>query len=562
MTWGPLSRYTGPEGEGAQVTNEGRKFGAMLLLAALAWVGLCGMALAERRLAFVVGIDRYPHLDGDAQLQRAISDADSIAQRLGTLGFAVTKLSDAAVLDQDVFLKRFAAWTREIQPGDFALFYFAGHGVSINNVNYLVPADMPNLSEADEYLFRAHALDETDIRDRIKARGAGVTLLMLDACRNNPFGSGDRSVAPTRGLARIEPSKGVLTIYSAGYGQTALDRLSDAGDPSPNSVFTRVVLSELDKPDENLLDLSENVRNRVAELAQSVGHEQVPAVDNELLGGRQIYLSGSKPVAPPPAPTADEVMWGYIKTTTDAVVLHKFIEAYPSSPHRGEADARLASLERPVVVPEPEADDVAWRYLQRTTDPDALERFIADFPESRHAVEAQERLASLAVPPAVPSVATSPPKVAPADERAWTRVATSNAPQDVRDFLRGFPQSGFSDEAKRRLQALDDAAWATASAGDLAGVGRYLFNFPDGLHRKQANDRLTELEVSKPQLQDPKPTLVPVPTHRATRRPPTAVAQVRHAALKPAPVPHRLVKAAEPPRGSKCFGFGGEQYCP
>ena len=548
------------------MSNKGQQLARISLLVLLALVGLCGEAFAERRLAFVVGIDRYPHLDGDAQLQRAISDADSIGQRLGTLGFDVTRLSDATVVDQDVFLKRFASWTREIQPGDFAFFYFAGHGVSINNVNYLVPADMPNLSEADEYLFRAHALDETDIRDRIRARGAGVTLLMLDACRNNPFGSSDRSVAPTRGLARIEPTKGVLTIYSAGYGQTALDRLSDAGDSNPNSVFTRVVLAELDKPEENLLDLSENVRNRVAELAQSVGHEQVPAVDNELLGGRQIYLSAPKPVAPP-APAADDVMWSYIGSTTDATVLHKFIEAYPSSPHRGEADTRLASLERPVVLPptppEPTADDVAWRYLQRTTDANELNRFITDYPKSRHATEAQQRLADLAVPPA--AAATSPPGVPAADERAWTRVATSDAPQDVRNFLQDFPQSGFSDEAKHRLQALDDAAWARASPGNLAAIGRYLFDFPEGLHRKQANDKLTELEVPKPVSQDVKPALAPDPApkrHITRRERPVAIASVRHDALRPSSAPHRLVKTAAPAHESKCFGFGGEQYCP
>ena len=110
----------------------------------------------------------------------------------------MTTLAANIKVDQDLFLRRFSAWTRSIEPGDFVIFYFAGHGVGISNANYLVPADMPDFTDADEYTFRAHAIAESEIRDRIKESGARVAVLMLDACRNNPFASNGRGIAFSR----------------------------------------------------------------------------------------------------------------------------------------------------------------------------------------------------------------------------------------------------------------------------------------------------------------------------------------------------------------------------
>jgi hypothetical protein len=109
---------------------------------------------------------------------------------------------------------------------------------------------------------------------------------------HNPFRRPDvRSVGGERGLGRIEPVRGVLTLYSAGIGQTALDRLGDA-DTNPNSVFTRVLVPALGRPGVHLGDLAVEIREEVARLAETVGHDQRPAYYDETIGGR-IYLAGA-----------------------------------------------------------------------------------------------------------------------------------------------------------------------------------------------------------------------------------------------------------------------------
>ena len=504
----------------------------------------------------MVGIDAYTHLGSDAQLQRAVSDAESVSAQLSRLDFTVTTLAANIKVDQDLFLRRFSAWTRSIEPGDFVIFYFAGHGVGISNANYLVPADMPDLTDADEYTFRAHAIAESEIRDRIKESGARVAVLMLDACRNNPFASNGRGIAFSRGLQPIEPTRGVLTIYSAGYGQTALDRLSNRDDPNPNSVFTRILLTELQKPGENLLDLSENIRERVAKLAQSVGHDQVPAVDNQLLGGRTFYLAKPEPAFEPHVtPTPEDAMWESVQASSDRTALQQYVQTFPTGRHRASVEARLSNLDDPVVPSpplvalQPTTEDVAWRYIGANTDAAALHRFLIDYPAGRHQSEAHALLASL-------------------DDAAWQRARDSGRAGDLRDFLRNFPGSTHEGLVMARLQSLDDAAWASAAAGGRSAIERYIAAFPDARHRGEAEKRLGDVEVpgrtgpSSRIATSVRPTIAP-----ATKRKTVKVHRV--ASVKPRPlsvaqesrsVP--VVKTAPQTTGNRCFDVNGERYCP
>src|SRR6516225_64312 len=139
----------------------------------------------------------------------------------------------------------FLAFDRTIEPGDTALFFFAGHGFEIHGQNYLLPTDVPLAAEGQEELVRDASFAVESIVDRLQAHGARVAILVLDACRNNPFErSGTRAIQGTRGLAPITPSEGVFVVFSAGAKQTALDRLSQS-DPDPNSVFTRNFMREV-----------------------------------------------------------------------------------------------------------------------------------------------------------------------------------------------------------------------------------------------------------------------------------------------------------------------------
>jgi hypothetical protein len=253
-------------------------------------------ARAEKRIALAIGNDLYPNLPADRQLKKAVNDAGTIADTLKALGFEVivgTNLGRQAMID------KLAEFTARLAPGDTAALFFAGHGVAIAGVNYLIPSDVPAVTEGAEARVRGASIAEPDLIAELQAKSVRVALLVIDACRDNPFPrAAGRSIGNTRGLADARPARGIFTLYSAGIGQTALDRLG-GNDPARNSVFTRVFAEQLKRPELHLGDLAVEVRERVAELAlkatdergQPAPHEQTPAYYDQTLGGR-IYLAG------------------------------------------------------------------------------------------------------------------------------------------------------------------------------------------------------------------------------------------------------------------------------
>jgi len=225
---------------------------------------LSAPAAQAKRVALVIGNDVYTNMPAAQQLQKAVNDARTIGRALTSLGFDVTIGTN---LGRQAMVDRLSDFTAKLAPGDTAALFFAGHGVAIGGVNYLVPSDVPPVNEGAEARVRGASLAEPDIIAEIQAKSVSVALLVIDACRDNPFPrNAGRSIGSSRGLADAKPARGIFTIYSAGIGQTALDRLTDR-DPEPNSVFTRIFAEELVKPGLHLGDLAVETRERVAALA-------------------------------------------------------------------------------------------------------------------------------------------------------------------------------------------------------------------------------------------------------------------------------------------------------
>jgi formylglycine-generating enzyme required for sulfatase activity/uncharacterized caspase-like protein len=324
-------------------------------------IGLCLMAapaLAENKLAFVVGINAYPKLEPNAQLQRAVADATAVTAVLRGLGFTVTRAADADATTRENFWTAFDGFTKTIQPGDTVLLYYAGHGVSLPEGTYLIPSDIAPLKPGDEARLKREAVSEHELAEDIHGAGARIVVLVFDACRNNPFAqAGHRAIGlSSRGLTRLEASDGMFTLYSAGEGQTALDRLSQ-GDTDQNSVFTRVFLKALRTPGLNISALGDQVRDEVAALAQADGQEQTPAFYNQLLGARHVFLAGpaTSPAAPagPSIPTAADAegeAFAAAMLQDDVFALDAFLGHYPNGRFSARVRAERARLTRPVEV--------------------------------------------------------------------------------------------------------------------------------------------------------------------------------------------------------------------
>jgi hypothetical protein len=257
-------------------------------------------AYAEKRVALVIGNNDYRNVP---KLQKAVNDARTMGDTLKQLGFSVMVAENQT---RQAFSQTLLQFDATIQPGDTAFFFFAGHGFEIAGQNYLLPIDVPAATEGQEELVRDASILADRVVSRLQNRGARSSILVFDACRNNPFERrGTRAVAGGGGLAPMtQLPEGVFSVFSAGPRQTALDRLSDSDD-NPNSVFTRTFAKELLKPGDNLVQVAQRTRRVVSEMADTVHHKQIPVyfdqmVDDVFLNGlAKAQAEAAKPAEPP-----------------------------------------------------------------------------------------------------------------------------------------------------------------------------------------------------------------------------------------------------------------------
>lgn len=258
----------------------------ILLVAALS------PAAAENRVAFVVGNDAYQNVD---PLKKAVNDARAVAQGLQQLGFRVTLGENLTRRD---FIERFNTFETSVRTGDTAFVFYSGHGVELDGANYLIPTDAPKVAPQQQSLLKDESISTDNLIQRLKARGTKSQIVVLDACRENPFRqAGGRSVGGTRGLAPTQTPGGVFVIYSAGVGEVALDRLSD-NDAEPNSIFTRSFLPLLTDPSQSLVSVAKETRLRVKSLAATIGATQSPAYYDEIDGDLYLARTDTATAAP------------------------------------------------------------------------------------------------------------------------------------------------------------------------------------------------------------------------------------------------------------------------
>jgi formylglycine-generating enzyme required for sulfatase activity len=329
-------------------------------------------AEAQRRVALAVGIDVYDNLSAVEQLQKAVNDARAVGKALAELGF------DTLPPEENVSRLGFdQAWQRflsRLQPGDIAAVFFAGHGVEIGGLNYLLPRDVPRIEPGQDKLLARSALRLNDLMDDLSERKVGVSLLIVDACRDNPFRDGSgRSVGGVRGLTHVTPPGGSFVMYSAGAGETALDRLPGGGDGNPNSVYTRTLLPILATPGLSLQEVALRVREGVVAVVRPIGHRQTPAYYDQLLGKLVLKPSSNVPTPPPPLPTGASPaqiaqFCQSVAANSSMAVLESMLDAHRDTALSSCIEARIKELTPkplppPVVSPLPD-DRILEKFFQ------------------------------------------------------------------------------------------------------------------------------------------------------------------------------------------------------
>ncbi len=291
-----------------------------------------GQAAGQRR-ALVIGNDGYRHLP---RLANAVHDARAMHGVLEELGFEVELITDAGGAD---FRRAIPAFAGRLSPGDVGLFYYSGHGMQIRGENYLIPIDFNAANEIDAH-FASYPADQALLS--LEAAGAELNILILDACRDNPFVS---TRSGLRGLAIMNAGRGTLIAFATGPGKTASDNPQGV-----NGLFTSHLIDKLRAPGLSL----DQVFNGVALAVDTAsGGRQTPLVMKSLMG--DVYLR-------PPAvgggggavDIIERAFWDSVKDSGDALELRAYLEHYPRGRFADLARIRLREFAGPG---EPQAEE-------------------------------------------------------------------------------------------------------------------------------------------------------------------------------------------------------------
>jgi hypothetical protein len=300
-----------------------------LSLLVLAYALVAAMpAVAERRVALVIGNAAY---QSAGTLDNPVNDARDMAGALRRLGFDVLTLENGTKPQMERAIEQFSG---KLGPDAVSLFYYAGHGLQVNGHNFLVPVDA---RIASEQTVRLETVDLDAVLDQMSAARSRVNLVILDACRNNPFEKRFRGVSG--GLASIDAPTGTLIAYATAPGRVAAD------GRGRNALYTSYLLRTLGEPGLKVEDVFKRVRVGVTEAS---GGAQTPWESSSLTGDFYFRQGASPP------PTGEVAFWETIKDSTNPADFADYLRQYPAGSFRSLAQRRLAAL-RAAPAPAPSA---------------------------------------------------------------------------------------------------------------------------------------------------------------------------------------------------------------
>jgi hypothetical protein len=298
---------------------------ALLISALIAWTGsVC--AAPDARIALVIGNAEYK----SAPLRNPVNDARAIARALKEAGFEVDLKENISQQGFIAALRSFAARLKD--TGGTGLFYYAGHGMQVKGANYLIPVDAGIESE-DE--IRYMAVDANQVLDKMEQAGNRLNIVILDACRDNPFSRSFRS--KQSGLAQMDAPSGMLIAFATSPGAVAYD------GEGANGVYTKHLLRNLSLPGLPVELVLKRVREGVS---KDTDNRQIPWESSSLLG--DFYFVGNATSAGPAA-TADAVaielaFWNAVKDSGVAGEYRTYLEAYPEGRFAPLARERMNNL--------------------------------------------------------------------------------------------------------------------------------------------------------------------------------------------------------------------------
>lgn len=397
---------------------------AMTRCLAFLTVLICaGAAFAEERVALVIGNGAYSVA---APLPNPVNDATDMTLALENLGFDVLTGLD---LNHDDMAQLIAEFGTQAQSADVALVFYAGHGFQVSGANYLLPVDGAIATTAD---VPSQTISMQTVLDALEG-APGLKIIMLDACRDNPFG-GDLDDLPdgNDGLARLGSDADLMIVYATQPDNVAYDGVGR------NSFFTESLLSHIFTPGQNISDMMINVRRDVL---AATGGRQIPWDSSSLT--RQFLFDQS-----PQTLSEETLLWQVAASGRDPRLLNIYLQRYPEGKHTGSVQAILQSpVTRQSVITSPDraaaqAADL-WALARRTRMRQLIEIYLEQYPDGQNVQEAQSLLDAL---PRAEDVSSG---------RLCERLATH--PGDATANTAGVSLSKLADDAALAINTCRDA---------------------------------------------------------------------------------------------------------
>jgi hypothetical protein len=304
----------------------------LLLVAAVlgSSMSVAAHAQSAARIALIVGNSDYQNAP---RLANPVNDATDVAAAFTRLGFSVQLVKNGTF---DVMRRGLLAFAQQAQAADIAVVYFAGHGMEIRDENWLIPVDAElrmDFSASQEAVSLGSIIP-------IASRARKLGLVILDACRENPFSrqiqmSQPGRALPSRGFAPVEPHGSVLVAFAAKHGTTADD------GSGRNSPFTRALLHHLETPGLEINYLFRNIHDEVTSATQQ---RQEPYIYGTLSKDPIYLVERPTPATAAPAGNDAAHAWDSVKDTRNPALLEAFVKHYGDSFYADLARSRLVEI--------------------------------------------------------------------------------------------------------------------------------------------------------------------------------------------------------------------------
>ena len=343
-----------------------------ILAAALFTLSAEAQAPADVRIALVIGNSAYI---GGAALANPANDAKAMATVLRGMGFDVLELRDGNKAQMNAAVVKVQAALKGKQG--VGMLYYAGHGLQVDARNYMVPVDAKILKVAD---VPQQTVDVNSVVEAFKTAGNRMNILVLDACRNNPFGS----INTGKGLAPLDAPSGTFLAYATAPGNVAEDGDVKTG----NGLYTQYLLQELKKPNARIEDVFKRVRFAVRKASDG---RQIPWESTSLEDDFQFndgkIIALTKPMAQQLQAefNVEKQGWDRIKDSRNADDFYAFLQKYPRGTISEAAQARINLLSKPTLVVQgagaDRKDDAYTRAVFRLGDEYELMSYSTSLPK-------------------------------------------------------------------------------------------------------------------------------------------------------------------------------------